>query len=89
MTSARTKPVALISEDATPTDRVRTLLAFSLCVDHVSDDEPLDKFNSLDLVEAVVVCERTLGLKEIDDERLLKCQTIGRRVGVIVAGAPA
>ena len=89
MTSARTKPVAHIAEDATPADRVRTLLAFSLCVDSVRDEDSLDIFPSLDVVEAIVVCERALGIPEIDDERLLKCQTIGRRVGVIVAGEPA
>ncbi len=89
MKSTRTSPVAIIAEDATPSDRVRGLLAFSLCVDSVNDDDLLALWPSLDLVEAIMICESALKIPEIDDGHLLRCSTVGKLIGVIVASAPA
>ncbi len=88
MKSTRTPPAAIIAEDATPTDRVRSLLAFSLCVDSVNDDDLLALWPSLDLVEAIMICESALKIPEIEDEHLLRCSTIGKLAEVIVSSAP-
>ena len=86
MKSSRT-PAAILDPSLSPQDRIRTLLAFSLCVDSVQDTDPLTLWSSLDLTEAVIVCERDLKIPEIEDERLLKCLTIEDLTEVIL-GSP-
>ena len=71
--------------DQTPAGHIRDLIAFSLCEDQVQDTDLLGKWSSLDVVEAVVVCERALGTGEIDDERLIRCRTVGDLVRIFDA----
>jgi acyl carrier protein len=60
-----------------PAARIREILAFSLCENAVADNDLLSKWSSLDVVEAVVACEQALGIPEIDEDRLIRCKTIG------------
>ena len=69
--------------DLSPQDRIRHILAFSLCMDKVSDSDLLAQWPSLDVTEAVVCCERELKIPEVDDELLLRCLTIGDLVRAI------
>lgn len=63
--------------DLSPEARIRHILAFSLGEVSVSDSDPLEKWSSLDCVEAIVCCERDLEIPEINDDLLLKCKMIG------------
>ncbi len=85
MKSTKTAPKT--GPDLSPEGKVRQMIALSLCVESVYDADSLDRWPSLDLVEAVVICERALGLGEIDDDKLLACKTIGDLVDIINAPA--
>lgn len=80
-----TKHAPQTAAEPTPEDRIRQIIALSLCESEVRDNDPLERWTSLDVVEAIVVVERDLGIPEIDDGLLIKCLTIGALVGVINA----
>lgn len=72
-----TKQAPSTAPDLTPEARIRQILALSLHEESVKDADSLTLWSSLDCVEAVIACERQLGIPEIDDDLLLKCKTIG------------
>ena len=74
-----------LAADQTPAGHIRDLIAFSLCEDQVQDTDMLSRWSSLDCVEAVIAVERTLGTSEIDDERLIRCRTVGDLVRIFDA----
>jgi hypothetical protein len=78
-----TKSLPRTEADLSLEGHIRYLLALSLCVDSVADSDPLAMHASLDVVEAIIICERDLEIPEISDDKLLKCETIGALVGVI------
>lgn len=63
-------------------DRLRVLIAAAFDVESVRDQDRLDQWPSLDFMEAVVACERHLGLGETDEDRLMKCETVGHLVAI-------
>ena len=82
------KSAAVLQADLSQHDRIRALLAFSLCVDAVYDEDLLDKWSSLYCVEAVVACERAFGVAEIEDDELLRCRSIGDLVRAVERKMP-
>ena len=68
--------------ELSPADQLRTLMAVALDVDSVSDRDRLDQWPEIDQMEAVVLCERHLGLGETNEDRLLKCRTVGDLVAI-------
>lgn len=78
-----TKHAPSTAAELTPEGHIREIIAFSLGEGSVSDSDLLDRWTSLDCVEAIVCCERDLKIPEIEDEKLLKCMTIGDLVRAV------
>jgi len=82
------KPPTLPPADLAPEVRIRQMLAFSLCEENVSDADELSRWSSIDCVEAVIHCERSLGIAEVSEEKLIECATVGALVAMISESLP-
>lgn len=83
------KPDPTLPATLTPEESIRAILATALSVDEVRDEDLLDPHASIDVVEGVVRCERHLSITEVDEDRLLRCLTIGDLIRLCLRSVPA